>query len=253
MICTNCGAHFDDQLPKCPYCGAFHYEGAKKEYMGKLEDLKEDLDELHETVPEMYTTELKNQGKRVRKILLIIAAIFAAFILLFMVSSFLLDSSFSRNEKEVLLFTKEAYPIMDAYYEAEDFDGMLSFYYDSIQNNENADFYSWEHYSFLMCYENMEIFRESAARLGSDTFDDYDMHELFYCYLSSRFYQKGYPMDEKDQMLAATMEDEMEGIIDTLHLTDKELTKLNNLLSSPEYPSWDDIEEFSKEIYERLY
>ena len=38
MICKNCGAHFDDNLPKCPYCGAFSYIGARKEYMEKLQD-----------------------------------------------------------------------------------------------------------------------------------------------------------------------------------------------------------------------
>ena len=57
MICKNCGAHFEDNLPECPYCGEFHYAGAQKEYMGKLENLKENLDDLHETVPEMYTKE----------------------------------------------------------------------------------------------------------------------------------------------------------------------------------------------------
>lgn len=39
MICNNCGAHFDDDLPKCPYCGDFHYAGAQKEYMDKLENV----------------------------------------------------------------------------------------------------------------------------------------------------------------------------------------------------------------------
>lgn len=51
MICKNCGAHFDDLLPKCPYCGEFHYAGAQKEYMDHLEDMKDDLEDLSEAFP----------------------------------------------------------------------------------------------------------------------------------------------------------------------------------------------------------
>lgn len=167
MICKNCGAHFEDNLPECPYCGEFHYAGAQKEYMGKLENLKENLDDLHETVPEMYANELKSQAKKVRKITLIIGGIFAALVLFFLISTFAFNSIGSRDEKEVLLFTKEAFPIADEYYKSSDYDGLLKFYQTSIKENENADFYNWEHYSFLMCYENLCVFRESAGRLGT--------------------------------------------------------------------------------------
>ena len=221
--------------------------------MGKLEDLKEGLDGLHKTVPEMYTNELKSQAKKVRKIALIIGGIFAALVLFFLISTFAFNSVGSRDEKEVLLFTKEAYPIADDYYEAGDYEGLLDFYYASIEENENADFYNWEHYSFLMCYENLCVFRESAGRLGSDDFSDFDMHELFYCYISNRYYQKGYPMDEADQLLAASFEDEMESVIDSLHLTEEEQKTFNDFLNANEYPSWDDIRDFSKKIYKRLY
>lgn len=253
MICKNCGASFPDHLPKCPYCGEFHYAGAQKEYMGKLENLKENLDDLHETVPEMYTAELKFQAKKVRKIAFIIIGIFAILIAFFFISSFALDSLGSRDEKEVLLFTKEAFPIADEYYEAGDYDGLLDFYYTSITENENADFYSWDHYPFLICYENITIFRESAEKMGSDKFTDFDMHELFYCYISNRYYQKGYPMDEADQLLISEFEDEMEAVIDSLHLTEEEQKTFNDFLNSSEYPSWDEIEDFSKKVFKRIY
>ena len=170
-----------------------------------------------------------------------------------MISSFALDSIGSRDEKEVLLFTKEAFPIADEYYKSGDYDGLLKFYQASIKENENADFYNWEHFSFLMCYENLCIFRESADKLGSDDFSDFDMHELFYCYISNRYYQKGYPMIEADQLLAAEFEDEMEAVIDSLHLTEDEQKTFNDFLNANEYPSWEEIEDFSKKIYKRLY
>ncbi len=252
MICKNCGAHFDDNLPKCPFCGALHYAGARKEYMEKLEGMKEDLDELHETVPEMYSNELKSQAKKVRKVVFIIVGIFAALTLLFLISSFALDSVGSRDAKEVLLFTKEAYPIDDEYYEAGDYEELLQFYYNSIEENENADFYDWDHYPFLMCYENITQFRSAAKHISSGEFSDFDVQEIFYCYISNRSYQKGYPMDETEQKLVSEFEDEMELFIDTLKLTEDEQKDFNDLLNSNDYPSWKDIEAFSQRIYKRL-
>ena len=253
MICKNCQADFDDNLPKCPFCGAFHYAGARKEYMGKLEDMKEDLDDLHETIPQMYTSELKTQAKGVRKILLILAGIFTILILFFIINRFLLDSIGSRDEKAFLLFTKEAYPVADEFYASGDYEGLLNFYHTSIEENENADFYNWDHYPFLMCFENMSIFRESASRLGTKEFSDLDLQEIFYCYLSSRYYQKGYPMESSDQQLVSSFEDEMEEVIHQLQLTDEEQKGLNDLLSAGEYPSLKDIEDFSSRVYQRLY
>ena len=29
IICSSCGAEFEDTLPKCPYCGSLNYKGAE--------------------------------------------------------------------------------------------------------------------------------------------------------------------------------------------------------------------------------
>lgn len=252
MICNNCGAHFDDDLPKCPYCGDFHYAGAQKEYMDKLENMKENLDTLEKSVPQMYTDELKTQVKHVRKIVLIIISILAVLMLLFFMC-FHLDSFSSRDEKQVLLFTKETYPVADEYYEAGDYEGLLTFYHTSMSENENADFYSWDHYAFLICYENLTFFRDAAEKLDTDNFSDYDMQELLYCYISNHYYQKGYPMEKNDQELVSSFEEEMEAVIDSLSLTEEELKEFNDLLNANEYPSWSDIDKFSQKVYKRIY
>ena len=60
-------------------------------------------------------------------------------------------------------------------------------------------------------------------------------------------------MDEADQILASGFEDEMESVINSLHLTEDEQKTFNDFLNANEYPSWDDIRDFSKKIYKRLY
>ena len=104
-----------------------------------------------------------------------------------------------------------------------------------------------------MCYENLIFFREASIKLGTDTSSPLDLQEIFYCYLSNRYYQKGYPMETADQEMAAAFEDEMEDFINQLQLTETEQKDFNDLLNSSEYPSWKDIETFSKQVYKRLY
>jgi hypothetical protein len=60
-------------------------------------------------------------------------------------------------------------------------------------------------------------------------------------------------MGTDDQELVAAFEDEMEDFINQLQLTEKEQKNFNDLLNSSEYPSWEDIETFSKQVYKRLY
>ena len=252
MICKNCGAQFQDSLPKCPYCETLHYAGARKEYMEKLEDMKDDLSELHEVVPELYNEQLRTQTENIKKTIFRVFIVLGILFLFFFISRFVFDSIGSHDQKQALLFSKEAYPIADEFYETGDYEGLLEFYQTSITENESADFYSWAHYPFLMCYENAIFFREAAKRLQTNEFDEFDVSEIFYCYISNRYYQKEYPMDETDQQLVSSYEAEMETVIDELQLTDKELEELNKLLNDTDYPSWDDIQNFSKKIYKRI-
>ncbi len=43
IICKNCGAEYDASLVRCPYCGSGYAPAEEEEYMGKLEDVREDL------------------------------------------------------------------------------------------------------------------------------------------------------------------------------------------------------------------
>ena len=64
IICSSCGAEFEDILPKCPYCGSLNYKGAEAEYLGKLESMRQDMQQL-EQVPEK---ELKKKLKKKQKL-----------------------------------------------------------------------------------------------------------------------------------------------------------------------------------------
>lgn len=253
MICKNCGAHFDDHLPECPYCGQFSYSGAEKEYMDRLKNLKEDLEDLNETVPEIYTGEFQKQVKHTRKMILIISVLVLGLILLAFAGRLLLDSLYRNDAKAELLFTKEAFPIADEYYTSGDYEGLLNFYQTSISENRNASFYSWKHYSFLMCYENYDFFKQCAALIGTEELSEYDMTELFYCYIANQYYLKNDSMDPADRQLVSSYADEMDEAIELLSLTEEEQKIFKNLVNGADYPSWDNISKFGKQVYKRIY
>ena len=69
IICSSCGAEFEDTLPKCPYCGSLNYKGAEAEYLGKLEDVRRDMQQL-EQVPEKELKKKMNKENQKRKKLL---------------------------------------------------------------------------------------------------------------------------------------------------------------------------------------
>lgn len=252
MICKNCGAHFDDNLPKCPYCGEFSYSGAEKEYFDQLEHLKDDLDDLHETVPEMYQQELKKQTKSLKKIFLIIGAVLLVLALLFIGSSMLMDSLYETDPKAQLLFARENYPIADEYYEAKDYEGLLEFYHTSTEENPSASFYNWDHYPFLMCYENYWFFRSAVDGKEIQDLSEDDCIEILYCYISNRECQKGYPMDAADQTLVSSYEDEMEQVIDQMNFSESLKKELNDLLNATEIVPWKEIESLGKKIYKEI-
>ena len=83
MICSNCGAEFDGNEPKCPYCGQLAPSGAERAHMEKLRALEQATEELGEIPEELYRQDLRRQSKR----LLIIVGIAAGVVLLFILLS----------------------------------------------------------------------------------------------------------------------------------------------------------------------
>ena len=79
--CKSCGAQLNDSMARCPYCGTLIPEGAQREYMQKLENVRRKLDELHTLPQESVKAELRHQGRRMRKIILA-ALLFSAAALL---------------------------------------------------------------------------------------------------------------------------------------------------------------------------
>ena len=87
--CTNCGGEFDPKEPKCPYCGTMYEPGAEHQYMEKLGDIREDMEDLNSLAVSETASELKSAVRStLLTIVVIVVAIAALAGLLYLIEVF---------------------------------------------------------------------------------------------------------------------------------------------------------------------
>lgn len=201
IVCKSCAAEFADDLPKCPYCGSMNIKGAEAEYMGKLQDVREDLGELSQLPGQAHKRELKKQVKRWG----IVAAALVVFAVM-MQMVFLRSSSrytdSPEKERADLIWLAEHEKELDALYESNDAEGILEYFYEWC--DEDNAFSEWEHWEFAAILHNIAWARDSIAYEASGSelsFEEYQ--DLFYnqCVLRGITYRDDLIDEEKEKLL----------------------------------------------------
>lgn len=162
-VCSSCGATFDDTLPKCPYCGNMNYNGAEAQYLHKLEQIRENMEDLAETPKKAVKGEIKKQGGRLVKTLLATAAICMIFFSLF----FLFQPKEERDYNADFSWKETNFPLMDEMYENEDYTALLNFWEQAVKDNLNSPIWEWEHADFYNIYMHVDsmltFFKDEAS------------------------------------------------------------------------------------------
>ena len=122
--CPSCGAHFARTLPACPYCGSTNPEGAEKEYMEDLGEIREDLSELGSAGIGAAAGEIRRHGRFLKRTLLIAAAVAAVLAGLFLFT----DYRYERESQKDFLWQRQNFPVMDEFYEAGDYTALAEYY-----------------------------------------------------------------------------------------------------------------------------
>lgn len=151
-ICSNCGAQIDREAEKCPHCGAMHYPGAEKKYMGQLEDIREELEKLGEVQEKQVTEAVKKA---------VIFAVIICFFLILLVTTIrlnlrrdsLFDQSYEAMIYQRLMWQDRVYPLLDNAYEDGAYDVVSQIYSDHIGEDGSAAFYQWKHSWFMEFYD----------------------------------------------------------------------------------------------------
>ena len=161
IICSSCGGEFEDTLPKCPYCSSLNYKGAELEYLEKLEDVRSDVEELGAVPEREVKKELRKQGRFVLKVLLVVAAILAVFVGLYIWD----ELKYARDPQADYAWKQENYPIMNELYAQGKYEELVAFRKEAY--TQNAPLYEWEHREFCdimeVVLELEDIWKREAA------------------------------------------------------------------------------------------
>ena len=152
MHCGNCGAEISKDDAYCPYCGVMNARAAEKEYMDRLEEIREDTEKLGGESERQTRTGIRNVGRLTIRIVVIIAAVILG---LYGLTRFM-NRTFERENadtaKEEAAFKAEYFPKLDALY-AEGDDTATMNYMNEIGDRKGASVLkSWAHYRYMRYY-----------------------------------------------------------------------------------------------------
>ena len=213
--------------PKCPYCGALNAVGGEKKYMDTLFELKEDVEELKTAPVQAYKEEVRRTGKIIKRTL------FAVIIAAFCIWGAYLWVHMSLNKEEPiedvkarLEWERETYPKLDELYEAKDYDGILEFE-DQVMEEGLYTIMGWEHYYFINEYRRYMSFKEDASIIESG---NYDKDDVYWCIVDAMFLKQdksyaGYT-DEELQHIEDYRTETNEFLKVTLGMEQEEIDKL---------------------------
>ena len=202
-ICPNCGARINKDDTKCPYCGYINVEGAEKEYMDRLYDIRDDLDVVDETAAAEY-------GKGYGRIFLLIGITMD--VLLIITGLVFWGRAISVGKRqaaqtdksndmlEEMAWRKEAYREFDTLYEQGDYEALCEAVFSAYDDHHSV--YDWDHFWFTSIYRNYLLTVEDLKRIDENGWHDYEAESIFYrcCFI---YYNEVYKdMDGNDKPAA---------------------------------------------------
>ena len=260
ISCSNCGASFKEDAPRCPYCGQIYIPGAEKAYMDHLQDVKEDMSEVEEISEKIYHAEIKKNVKKIG----VFIAVFSIIIILAIGFFVSIDKLFSYMEDEEdikarILWERENFPILDGLYEEKNYEEILVFMEKAF---EEKGFFceQWNHYYFIQHYEDYKICLEVYEKWKrQNEITEYDATELLYRGMSilkfdgvnNKYMTESYSETEKEQLLQ--WKQEVEAIFEKeFNFSKDELIQLKTDMYKEGYLSYERCLENKKIILEKM-
>ena len=138
--CTSCGAELDHGVARCPYCGTLIPGGAEKEYMEKLDSIREDMDRLNSVPGETVKAELRQQGRRMRRVIAATLVLIALLAGIFILQS----RRYERDNTADYVWGRENFPRMTELYESGEYEALTELVMQAM--DEDRPIWNWEYY-----------------------------------------------------------------------------------------------------------
>lgn len=246
IICKYCAAEFDEMLPKCPYCESTNYKGAEAEYFEKLEDVRDNMEDLEDVPEEEAKKEFRKQGNFLKKVFIIIAIVVVVLVGLMIWS----DSRYEIDEKAGFLWKQENVPIMNDLYEQGKYDEALVIYNEGNEN-PNVSLYDWEHDDFFDAYENVLYIQDTLEYEASG-------NELSQVKCTGLFYDEwkviGLEISGMDEEEHGILREYTDAILkdfdERWDISEEDYQKLYNELEENGFVSYSTCEEYIYKWYE---
>ena len=155
VLCRSCGAEYPADIANCPYCGTMNLPAAETVYLGRLEGIRDDLEQLGSLTGRKTKTHLR----KLHRNLLIGAAILALIIAAAAVARTNRERTEAEKEKSEYLWQREAFQQLDEAYAAGDYDALVAMYAEASAAGHRV--YSYRHGRF--CDALLEIAAASEA------------------------------------------------------------------------------------------
>ena len=240
IYCTQCGAVIPPGEARCPYCGSSYAPEAEREYMRKLDQVRNDLDKVGNIGEETSRTEAGRIRKRVFRILAVILIFSAAIYGLFAY----MQKREDRKNREEYLWRKDTIPALNQLYEEGDYDALMEEYQKAHKSGHSL--YDWEHNAFCEYYEAAYYAGEALKMREKGLFEEEDAILLLNDELRFRGlpFRKGIPAEDMRliQDRIAPFENDL---VEIFHASAEELDDFDSMLKkNGGYPDYKASKEY---------
>ena len=234
--CKNCGASFDENLEKCPYCGTMNKKGAYRSFRLKIASMIDSVlglkDDIHNSVSKIIWNSL------LRAVILIALTVGLAFVCSrFTKVNYYSDKEYDQEAYEEIVWLDEHLDEMNKAYENGDFDTIGKLYVENAHAVLNWPMYPA--YCLKKEYNNI---------MSDNTMSTYLLRNiLYFCYNPDYFV--GFSSSAKiDQSI---YEEFRKGVVEkaaSFGYSEEELESIfSKVADSYQYINYDMLKEYVKE------
>ncbi len=248
IVCQSCAAEFSDALPECPYCGTMNYKGAESVYLGKLENVRKDMEGLN-LVP------IKEQKKEFNKLIFLwmkVLLVLACAAGILAAAFYWQDYKVKKQDREEIAWLNENAPLLDKLYAEENFDELQKRYLHYIEKEYPV--WRWRHNYFMSIYCSIVSVRELQAleRASEYGLAESDYLSMFYDQwkIKGIDFSAGFLDKEEIEKLKKLSEDIPLDIKAQWGMSDEEYERYSGMLEENRgYIIYDDCAEYVRSWY----
>ena len=248
-ICNNCGAQISYKDAKCPYCGAMNYVGAELKYFKDLNKIKNNLKDLEQVPTQIYKEEMTAQLKKILKIFvagLSILILIVVGIKLYDKWKERSDNAYFADTKEQLLWDKENFPMLNQWYEEEEYEKLLDYLETLFNMKSKFSYINWPHSDFLWIYTDYQSAKMIMEKKEDvEEYSKYERIDSLAGALRITFNLEHEGLDDEELERAKAFIPDMEKILyERFKFTKEEVLQLYEEVTVEGYVYFDKVEKY---------